>query len=279
MAKRNLLSIITKSAIYLVLIVLFLMVTYPVFWLLMSSIKPESEIYKSPAGFVQHPTLDNYVIAWRKLKMRRFFFNSVLVSVLGVVGTVMVSALAGYAFSRFRFRGSNAIFLLFVMSLALPAPAIMLSEYILLNILHLLNTYQGIILFYMSLSAFAMVMFRNAFQPLPQELVDAAVIDGCGEFRLFIQVLFPLVKPTTATVVIFTYIWLWGDFIWPFLILQKAGQETLMVGVFTLSTSQYGMGWGFFTAGLSIALLPALVIYLIFQRYFVKGLTLGTLKG
>jgi len=278
MAKKSPLSIITYSAIYLVLIVLVLVVIYPLFWTLMSSVKPESDIYGSPAGLPQRLTAENYVTAWKRADMERYFLNSVLVSGLGVVGTVIISALAGYAFSRFRFRGSNVIFLFFIMSLALPAPAIMVSEYLLFVNLHLLNTYYGIILFYMSLCAFAILMFRNAFQPLPQEIVDAAIIDGCKEFQLF-WLLLPLVKPTTATIVIFTYIGLWGDFLWPFLLLQKVGQETVMVGLYTLFTSQYSMGWGFLTAGLSLGLIPAIVVYFIFQGYFVKGLTLGAVKG
>lgn len=278
MAKKDLSWLVGKLVTYFLLVVLFFIVTYPIYWTLTTSLKSINEIYKNSVGFVQDPTLENYRAALVKLDIGRYFLNSALISVLSLFGMVAVSAPAGYSFSRFNFKGSDLMFTLFLMGLALPAPAIMLSEYILLHSLHLLNTYHGIILFYMSLSAFGVIMFRNAFRLLPQTLVDAATIDGCGEFRLFVEILFPLVKPTTGTVIIFTYIFLWGDFVWPYILLRSVAKQTLTVALHTLFISFYGVGWGFLTAGLSIALLPTLLAYLALQHYFIKGITLGALK-
>lgn len=267
-----------KFVSFAILVLVFLLVIYPLFWTFMSSLKLNWAIFRDPTGLPRNPTFDNYVEMWTKASFGTFFFNSVLVTGLGLVGRLTFSALTAYAFARFRFKWSDSLFLLFVMSLAIPGPSLMVAEYVLLASLNLIGTHLGLVLFYMSWSAFAIVMFRNAFKAIPQEIVDAAVIDGCGELRLFARIMLPLIKPTMSVLVIFTFVWLWNDFLWPNLFLQRAGQETIMVGLFNRFRGEYDIGYGLMTAGLSIALIPVLIVYLIFQRYFIRGLTLGGVK-
>jgi len=278
--ERSIRSGLLKFTSYIILGILFVATIYPLFWTLMTSLKEYRLILKDPAALpsLSALTLHNYGIIWRE-GVSTFFFNSIFITVCTVIGTLFLSAMAGYGFARFKFRGSDALFLLFAMSLVVVAPSIMISEYLLLHFLHLLSTRIGIILLYWSGTAFGIIMTSNAFRGVPQDIIDAAHIDGCGEFTVFLRIAFPLIKPTLATITIFTLVWSWNTLIWPLLILQKLGQQTIIVALLGFLKGQYMVDWGCLTAGLSIGFLPMLVGYFFFQKYFVQGLTLGSMKG
>lgn len=276
--KENLNEFFIKFASFVALGILCAIVLYPFVWTLISSVKDTWLILKDPIGLPRKPTFANYIVAWTIGEFSTYFFNSTVITVCSVIGIALLSATAGYGFARFRFKGSDTIFLLFIMSLVVVSPSIMIAEFLLFRSLRLLNSYLGIILVYMSGTAFAIVMLRSAFKEIPQELVDAARIDGCGEFGAFFRVALPLVRPTVATVTIFCFVGIWNDFVWPLILLQKAHQLTITVGLMTYQ-GEYMVEWGPLTAGLSMGFLPVLTIYYIFQRHFVRALTLGALKG
>jgi len=276
--KRDLKFWLGRIVLWVISVVLFLLVIYPFFWVLITSFKTEWAVLKDPAGFPWNPTIANYITVWTESAFATFFLNSVLITGCSLVGSVTVAALAAYAFSRFRFKGSDALFVLLLISLAIPTPSLMIAEYVLLSSVNLINTYQGIILLYMAWNAFAIILFRNAFRGIPQSLVDAAVIDGCGELRIFARIMLPLIKPTLATVTIFTFVWYWNDFVWPLVILHDPEKQTLIMGIYSTFVGDLWLSYNYVSAGLAMGMVPTLVVYLLLQRYFVAGMTLGGVK-
>lgn len=277
--RMNMKMVVARIITYLFLGILFITVVYPLFWPIMSSFKPTWAIFQNPVGLPSWPLmLENYVEVWTVGNFDRYFLNSFLITGCSLTGILFLSIIAGYGFARYQFRGSSTIFFIFILGLVIPAPSILLSQYRLMTILGLLNTYPGIILVYLSWTVFGITLFRQAFKETPQELVDAALIDGCGEFGICFRILVPIIRPTVATVAIFGFIWIWNDFLWPLVLLQKSSQETVILGLLTLK-GQYLAGWGTMTAGLSLSVIPVLVLYFLFQAHFVRGLTMGAVKG
>lgn len=267
-----------KIGTYLILGILFVAVVFPLVWVLMNSFRENWMIFSDPVGLPEVISLKNYVNVWTTGAFSKYFFNSVVITGSSVVGVLFLSTMAGYGFARYRFRGSDTIFLIFIMSLVVTSISIVISQYQLISFLGLLDTFPGIILVYLSWTVFGIVMCRNAFNEVPQELVDAARIDGCSEVKIYFRVALPLIKPTIATVSIFMFVWIWNDFIWPLVLLQRPGQETIISGLMILK-AKYLSDWGLLTAGLSISIIPVQVVYFVFQRHFVRGLTMGALKG
>ena len=270
-------NLLGKIITYLILIILFISVVYPFFWTLMSSFKTETEIDTNPLGLPKNPTIDAYKKVWTLGTFGEYFRNSVIVTFLSLLGILTLSTLAGYGFARYDFKSSKLIFFTFVITMAVTPPSIMIAEYKLIQTLHLMNTYIGVIFIYFSWTSLGIMLTRIAFLEIPQELIDAACIDGCNEFRIFWWICLPIIKPTLATVAIFQLIAVWNNFIWPLLILQSSKYQTVVVGLLTFQGG-FLVEWSIITAGLSIAMMPVLILYLIFQRFFVRGLTLGALK-
>ena len=269
--------ILGKVISYVILGALFLAVVYPLFWTVMSSVKDNWAIFKDPVGFPSSPIIRNYIDVWTAGNFSRYFLNSVTITGFSLIGILFLSTMAGYGFARYKFRGSDVLFNIFILSMVVVPSSIMIAQYQLVSFIGLLNTFPGVILVYLSWTVFGIVMSRQTFSEIPQELVDAAHIDGCGELRIYFHIMLPLIRPTLATVGIFTFVWVWNDFIWPLILLQQPGQETVTLGLLTLR-GQYLADWGILTAGLTIAFVPLLVIYFLFQRHFVQGLGMGAVK-
>ncbi|TKJ47748.1 sugar ABC transporter permease [Candidatus Aerophobetes bacterium Ae_b3a] len=269
--------IIGKIISYFVLGILFVIMVYPLFWVLMSSVKDNWTIFQNPTGLPSSPTFKNYQDAWVMGNFSLYFLNSIIITVFSLAGILLLSTMAGYGFARYKFRSSNIFLNLFIAGTVIVPSSIMISQYQLISSLGLLDTFLGIILVYLAWTTFGIIIFRLAFSQIPQELVDAAHIDGCGEFGIYLRILLPLIRPAVAAVGIFTFIGIWNDFIWPLVLLQQPGQETVILGLLTLR-GQYLADWGILTACLSFAFAPVVVIYLIFQRHFVQGLGMGALK-
>jgi ABC-type glycerol-3-phosphate transport system permease component len=193
------------------------------------------------------------------------------------MGILIISTAAGYGFARYRFKGSRLLFIIFTVSLVVVPASIMITQFKLIQILHLLDTYAGIILVYLSWTVFGIMLSRVAFVEIPQDIIDAARIDGCSEFKIFYRIGIPLIRPTIATIAVFHFIWIWNDFIWPLVLLQNPNRSTIMVGLLGFQ-GRFTTDWPTITAGLSLSVLPVLILYLIFQRFFVRGLMLGAFK-
>ncbi|GAA2660412.1 MULTISPECIES: carbohydrate ABC transporter permease [Nonomuraea] len=207
--------------------------------------------------------------------------NSVLVSAMTVAGTLVVAALGGYAFARFDFPGKNLLFLATLAILMVPYATILIPLYVLLGYLGLQNSLVGLsLVFVMFQLPFALFMMRNAFEAVPRELEEAAMVDGCGTFLAFLRVLLPAVRPALVTVGLFAFLASWNDFFAPLILLNDGASFTLPVAVVSMTQQTFGaIDYGVLQAGVMVMALPCLILFVLLQRHYVRGFMSGALRG
>lgn len=254
-----------------------LVMVFPIYWMLATAIRPRDEIFASlvtliPSAF----TWDNVTAIWQRTPMLAWAGNSLFIAIVGVVVTVFANLLCGYTFAKFRFRGRNVLFFAILGALMIPIQVIMVPEFLIVSQLGLLNSPWGVIL-PRAAEAFGIFMVRQFMVSIPDELLEAARLDGAGEFRIFLRVVLPLSKPIIAVLVIFTFMWRWNDFAWPLVVLTDHAQYTLPLGL-NLLRSETNPEWGQVMAMAMFALLPMIAIFLAFQRYLVQGIASTGLK-
>ncbi len=264
----------TIMLIYAFLIVATLTMLIPYYWMVITSIKPQEEIQTYPPRFyVKHPTAQPYRDLFRLIPMGRHIFNSLFVCTSVVLFKVLACSLAGYAFAKHKFRGRDFIFMLFLASLMIPWQVNIIPGFILVKKLGWINTYRGLIIPTLGWGAFGIFLNRQFIYSIPDDLIDAAKIDGCSEFRIYISVILPLIKPVLATLAIFTFIQQWGNLVWPLVITTSREMKTIPVALATLS-SQTSSNFGMLMAAAVVATVPMLIVFLIFQKYIIKGIVL-----
>jgi len=272
-------DLIIKSFIYIFLIVASLTMAIPYVWMFVTSIKPLEEIQAFPPSFVvKHPTVEPYKDLFSMVPMARYLFNSLFVAGCITLFIVFFTSLAGYAFAKHRFWGRDKIFLIFIASLMIPWQVNIIPGFIIVKKLGWLNTYRGLIIPSMACCAFGIFLNRQFIYSIPDDLIDAARIDGCSEFKIYLLVILPLIKPVLATLSIFTFLQQWNNFVWPLVITHTSDMRTIPLGLAVL-TGQFGANYAMVMAGAVVATLPMLVVYLMFQKYIIKGIALTGLKG
>jgi multiple sugar transport system permease protein len=234
---------------------------------------------------------ENYLNAWRGIKVQEafggrlqnvdgfvvFYLNSLLVSICVTLGTVLTSSLAAFAFARMRFPGRDQIFVAYLATLMVPSIVIMLPVYALLSQLRMTNTYAALIVPAM-FSAYGTFLLRQFFLTIPQELEDAAVIDGASPFAIYRHIVLPLSKPALATLTTFVFLHSWNDFLWPLMVVDRLGLKTLPIGLAHFQDS-YTTEYHLLMAASVIVMVPVLIVFLLGQRYFVRGIALSGIKG
>ena len=251
----------------------------PYVWMLVTSIKPLSEIQSYPPSFlVKNPTIEPYKDLFRMVPMARYLFNSLFVAGSVTLFNVFATSLAGYAFAKHRFWGRDKLFFLFIASLMIPWQVNIIPGFIIVKNLGWLNTYRGLIIPSAAWCAFGIFLCRQFIYSVPNDFIDAARIDGCSEFMVYRKVILPLIKPVLATLAIFTFLQQWNNFVWPLVITNTSDMRTIPLALAVL-TGQFGANIGMVMAGAVVATLPMLVVYLVFQKYIVKGIALTGLKG
>jgi ABC-type glycerol-3-phosphate transport system permease component len=272
-------EVLTTAAKYAVLIIVAVICIIPFIWVWSSALKPRIEIVEAPLALPRNPTFEHFVDAWVKGRLGNYFFNSVIVSLPIVFFTVALSSLAGYSFARNVFPGRRTLFYLFLIGLVLPFQSIMIPLYYTLRDVHLLGTYWAMIVPSTALGLpFGIFIMRAFFQGLPAELSDAARVDGCNEFGVFWRVILPLAKPGMVTLGIFSFLGAWNSFLLPLIYMQREDLRPLVVGLMFFQ-SRYTTDYSLTMAGATIVSLPVIIVYILFQRQFIQGLTAGALKG
>ena len=271
-------QIAAAALIYLIFLLFLLVVLYPMFWMFYTSFKEQWQIFADPFAFPESFNLANYAKAWTTGNFRLYFANSVSITLPSVLGILAVSSLAAYAFARFQFRGSNAIFIFFLIGIMVPPQAIVIPAFQIVSRLGLINNFLGLIFTYLSWCPVGIFIMTTFFRGLPIEIEDAAKIDGASALGIFWRIALPLAKPALATVAIFYFVWVWNDFMYPLLYLQNDKHNTIPMGLM-LFNGKYQVDWGMQTAALSIATFVPISFYMVFQDKFVKGLTAGAVKG
>ena len=230
-----------------------------------------------PQFLPSNPTLANYERVLDALPIPRFFLNSVIVSVAVSLLNVLVASLAAYPLAKMRFRGRNAIFYLLLATLIVPAQLTYIPSFVLaVNVFHYYDTLPALI-FPNLVSAFNIFLLRQAFRGVPNDLLDAARVDGAGELRIWWQILLPIIRPSLAAVAIFTFVTSWNDFLWPSLMLHTREGMTLPVGLAALQ-GFFSADFRSIAAGVTMTVIPILLFFILVQRYFVRGLA-GAVKG
>lgn len=223
------------------------------------------------------PNWKNYADAWTIVPFGRYFLNSVLVSLCITIGQLITCSLCAYAFARLQFPGREALFLVFLATLMIPGPVLTVPIYMLLREYHLLNTYQGVILPGL-FSAYGTFLLRQFFLTIPRDLEDAALIDGAGRFTVYWKVILPLAGPALAALATFVFIGSWNDYYWPSIVLTDPDLLTLPVGLAHFNDI-YVFEYGRLMAGSMISIAPAILLYLLFQRFITRGVVMSGLKG
>jgi multiple sugar transport system permease protein len=250
----------------------------PFLWMLSTSLKSDQQAYIFPPIWIPSPLVwANYRTVWEALPFGRFMLNSAIVSIAVTLGQLLTCSMGAFAFARLRFPYREQLFVVYLATMMIPFQVTMIPVFILVKYMHWLDTYQGLII-PMIFSAYGTFLLRQFFMTIPDELEDAAKIDGCSYFRIYWEIMLPLCKPALATLGIFVFMWSWNNFLWPLMIVNSLEMDTLPIGL-SYFLGQYTIYWNLLMAGTTIALVPVLIAFFAAQRYFVEGITLTGLKG
>ena len=274
-----------KSLVHTVLIITSLLSIFPFIWLMSTSFKGvDEDIFAYPPAIIpQDFTFVNYIDVWHRVNFIGYFINSMIVAGLTVILNLVLSSMAAYPLARMSFSGKKFVFFSILATIMIPFQALMLPVYLITLILHLIDSvnnfmgYLGLVMPF-AVSAFGIFLMRQAFLKVPKEVEEAAIVDGCNVFQMFIRVVIPMVKPTLAVLAVFTFIGSWGEFLWPSIMLTKDSMYTLPVGINNLQ-GMFSANWRFIAAGSIIATIPIIIFFLAMQKYFISGENDGAVKG
>ncbi|NUT55129.1 MAG: carbohydrate ABC transporter permease [Thermoleophilia bacterium] len=252
----------------------------PFAYMLATSLKPNSLALEIPPDFVPNdPTSANYRDAWSSNHFGRYFVNSLGVAIATTILSVLLSSMMAFAFARLRFPGRRLLFGLLLLGLMVPTMMLIIPQFLLARHLHLLDSYLGLVLFYvggtLALNTF---LLRSFFQDVPLELEEAMVVDGAGPWKRYRKLILPLSRPALATVAIFTFLASWDEFVWALTIINDPEKRTLPIAI-ALFQGQHATSWGIVFAASAIAVVPVILIFVALQRQFIGGITAGAVKG
>ena len=274
---------ILKILGYFILILFALSMLVPFFAMINLSFSPNNEIFSYPPSIFpknwpQSWTLDNYFNVFSSIPIAKYFFNSLFIAIITTIGQVLFSVFAGYAFARLKFKGSDFVFLIILITMMIPPQVNIIPLFFLMRELHLIDTYQALILPGV-FGGFGVFMFRQYFLNIPKDLEESAKIDGCNIFETFCKIALPLSLPTIATLAIFTFIVSWNSFLWPLIVTNSDGMRTLPVGLAIFKGSFREItNWGDLLACAVICTVPTIFVFLIGKKYFINDLLQGSLK-
>jgi multiple sugar transport system permease protein len=265
---------------FYILLTLGLSITLlPFVMMIMSSLKTNTEVLRVPPTFLpEDPTINNYLTIFRdpKLPLMKFYLNSTFVAVFNVTSTLFTSALIGYMFAKFQFRGKRILFGWFLTMMMIPSHITMIPSYLILARLHLINSLWGLVIF-SAVDAFGIFMMRQFCETLPNELIDAARIDGASEWQIFLRVVLPQLSAPLATLGILGFMGNWNAYLWPMIVLQKIEVRTLPIILTWYNSTHTGQG-GLIMAATVLIVMPILLVLIYFQRWIVKGFVTSGFK-
>lgn len=273
-AKRKVIKII----LYVLLIGLSIAMLVPFYWMVISSLKLNKDVFSIPMRWWPETLhLENYKVIWEKIPLVTFFKNTIKLTVITTIVQLCTSCLAAYGFTKCKFVGRDIIFLMYVTTIAVPWQVYMVPQFILVSKMGLNDTHIGLILM-QAFSAFGVFLIRQFYISIPDELCEAARIDGLNEFGIFCKIVFPLGKPAMATLTIFTFTNVWNDFMGPLIYLKTKELKTVQLGI-RMFISQYGADYAWIMAASVCSLIPIVIVFLSCQRFFVEGVAASGIKG
>ncbi|NLK04830.1 MAG: carbohydrate ABC transporter permease [Spirochaetales bacterium] len=274
MNKKKTLSILQ----YALLVLLALSTLLPVLWVVLSSFKPQSELFRVPLTFIPKDwTIQNYQSSLRAGNFPVYFSNTVFVAVVSTALTVLINLMAGYALAKYIFKGRDVIFTIMIATLMIPLQVIMIPIFLQLKNLGMLNSLWGIII-PPAATPTGVFLARQYLVTLPNSLIEAARIDGAREHTIFFRLIVPMSKPIVATIAIFSFMWRWNDYLWPLIVITDNRKQTIQQALANF-VGQLQINWSDLLAMTTIAIIPVIVVFLAFQRFFFSGIAAGSVKG
>lgn len=274
-----------KSVIYHVLVFICgLIMLYPLIWMVMSSFKPTNTIFQTAGSLIPETfTLENYINGWKgfaKVTFSTFLKNSLFISIVATIGTVLSSAVVAYGFARFQFKGKKLLFSAMLLSMMLPAQVLMIPQYLWFQKLGWVGSYKPLIVPYcFAIQGFFVYLISNFISGIPKDLDEAAKIDGCSYVSIFTKIILPLIKPALVTSSIFSFMWRWDDFLSALLYVNKSVQYPVSLALKLFCDPGSSSDYGAMFAMASLSILPSVLIFIFFQRYLVEGISTSGLKG
>jgi raffinose/stachyose/melibiose transport system permease protein len=272
-------TMIRRAVAYLFLSAALVVAVSPFLVTIIASLKEPIELVRGPFRLPESWRFDNYREAWITGNLDRYFFNSIVVVILVVVPSIFLSAMSGYAFARFRFRGAGFLFGFLLLGLIVPLQAIVIPLFYLLRELGMLNSYWGLVFPQIALSlSFGTLLMRQAFIAVPREIVEASIVDGANSWTTLWRILFPLTRPVVGTLALMIFVWTWNEFLLPLIVSLNPKYQTLPVGILAFQ-QQWTSNVPVIAAGSTIIFLPLTIVFLVFQQQLVRGITTGAVKG
>ena len=252
----------------------------PFWYMLITSLKPQAYVFEMPPRlWPQVVTLKNYTAALGKDNFSLYFLNSLVVATVTTVTTVFIASLLAYAFARMQFRGKEILFYALLVGMMIPPVMLIIPQFIIAKQLGLLDTLPGLVFVYVTMNlAMQTFLLRGFFEGIPKDLEDSALIDGAGQWTIFWRIVIPLSRPGLAVVTIFTFLYAWDEFPWAHVAIKETSRRTLPIAI-ALFQSQHLTEWGQVFAASIVALIPVVIVFVVFQRYFIRGISTTGLKG
>lgn len=267
-----------RTILFVLLTILSLFMLVPFYWMVISSLKLNKDVFSIPMKWWPDKfQWENYALIWKKLPLFTFFFNTAKLTIITTIIQLLTSCLAAYGFTKMKFKGRDIIFLMYVTTIAVPWQVYMIPQFILVSKLGLNDSHLGLILM-QAFSAFGVFLIRQFYISIPDELCEAARIDGLNEFGIFRKIVFPLGKPAMATLAIFTFTNVWNDFMGPLIYLKTKELKTIQLGI-RMFISQYGADYAWIMAASVCSLIPVVIVFLSCQKFFVEGVASSGIKG
>lgn len=255
-------------------------ICFPFYWTLVTSLKVEGDIIKRPVKYLPDPaTVENYITAWNDVGFSRYFVNSLTVSAVACLMTVISALLVGYALSRFKFKGKQPFMLVLLCTQFIPSAMLIIPLFITFSKLHLINNHWSLILVYTTFQIpFSSIMMKGFVEKIPYHLEEAAYVDGCSRLQALVKVVLPVLAPGVAACASFSFISCWNEFLFALMFVNNTKKFTIPVGL-SFMQGQFDINYGALAAGSMIALAPAILMFIYVQKYLVGGLTAGAVKG
>ncbi|MBE5871969.1 MAG: carbohydrate ABC transporter permease [Lachnospiraceae bacterium] len=272
-------QVLSKIIVYVILLIIAALMIIPFLWMLSASIKSDAEVFKmNPFQWIPDvPKVSNYTDIWTRIPFSKFVQNTVFLTIVVTILQLVTSSFAAYAFSKLQFKYKNILFIAYITTIAMPWQVYMVPQFILMRKMGLNDKLLAIICL-QAFSAFGVFMMKQFYEGIPDELCEAARIDGLSEYRIYSRIMLPLSKPALSTLTIFTFVATWNDYLGPLIYLRSEQKKTIQLGL-KMFIGQYSSDYGLIMAGSVLSLIPVIVVFMILQRYFVEGVAATGLKG
>ena len=270
----------SKSNVFIIIYLVFIagVMLLPFLWMLSASLKLDKDVFTFPIQWIpKNPRWANYKDIWTKIPLGIFVFNTAKLTLIITLLQVFTSSFAAYAFSKLQFKGKTVLFLGYIATIAMPWQVYMVPQFILMRAFHLNNTHLSMICL-QAFSAFGVFLMKQFYESIPDELCEAARIDGMNEYKIWWSIMLPLSKPALSTLTIFTFVRTWNDFLGPMIYLTRTELKTIQIGL-RMFISQYSSEYGLIMAASVVTLIPVLIVFLSLQRFFVQGIAATGMKG